>query len=124
MTPMRWAADECVSRSIVENLRAEGHDVLFVADGFRGKTDEFVFLLAASEGRLLLTQDSDFGELLFRRISLNVPGIVFIRIPPERAALRWPRLKAVIDKIGETLFGRIVVIEEQRTRSRALNPVV
>lgn len=124
MTPMRWVADECVSRALVEHLRAEGHDVLFIADGLRGETDEFVLMLAVSEGRLLLTQDADFGELLFRRISLHIPGIVFIRIPPERAALRWPRLKAAIGKFGETLFGRIVVIEEQRTRSRVLKPVV
>lgn len=124
MTPMRWVADECVSRTIVEHLRAEGHDVLFIADEFRGKTDEFVLLLAASEGRLLLTQDSDFGELLFRGTSVAIPGTVFIRIPPARAALRWPRLKATIAKFGETLFGRIVVIEEQRTRSRALKPAV
>lgn len=123
MITMRWVADECVSRSIVENLRAEGHDVLFIADKFRGRDDKFVLSLAITEQRLLLTQDTDFGELLFRRLSPNVPGVVFIRIPPERAAMRWVRLKAVIYKLGNGLLGHFVVIEEQRMRSRALKPV-
>jgi hypothetical protein len=28
---MRWIADECVSRNVVEVLRAQGHDVLYIA---------------------------------------------------------------------------------------------
>ncbi len=119
MIPFRWVADECVQGSLVENLRAGGQDVLFIAEQYSGEDDEFVLSVAVSERRLLLTQDLGFGKSLRHRFS-ELPGIVFLRIPPARAGLRWLRLSGVIDEFGERLLGRLLVVEEGRTRARAL----
>jgi predicted nuclease of predicted toxin-antitoxin system len=116
---MRWLADECVAASLVALLRADGHDVLYVAEAAAGLGDADVIALALREQRLLLTEDKDFGDLVFRR-ERAVPGVVLMRIDADNARLKAARLSAVIDRYGEGLFGRYMVIEEGRFRSRRL----
>src|SRR5687768_11306077 len=83
-------------------------------------TDAEVKRRAHSESRMLLTEDKDFGDLVFRQ-ARPVPGIVLVRIGPTRRLL-ITRLRAAIDRFGEMLFGRYTVIEEARYRSRRLRP--
>jgi predicted nuclease of predicted toxin-antitoxin system len=116
---MRWLADECVDAALVLTLRGANHDVLYVAEIASGMTDTETLELARNERRLFLTEDKDFGELVFR-FRLEVPGLVLLRIDTARARLKWTRLKAVISQIGEGLFGRYVVVTETRIRSRLL----
>jgi len=116
---MRWLADECVAAPLVATLREAGHDVSYIADFASGLSDTEVLGLARDEHRLLLTEDKDFGELVFR-FRWAVPGLVLLRIDATRAYLKWRRLNAVIGQIGEELFGRYVVIIESRSRSRPL----
>ena len=74
---------------------------------------------AHRENRVLLTEDKDFGDLVFRRGS-DVPGIV-LRIDPAMQALKRQRLDAAIARVGEAgLRGRYTKIEEGHFRSRAL----
>ena len=84
-----------------------------------GATDAEAPRRAREEGRLLLTEDRDFGELVFRSKSA-VPGLVLLRVDAEYAFLKWTRLESAIGKFGDSLFGRYVVIEEARFRSRPL----
>jgi len=116
---MRWLADECVAASLVAFLRSIEHDVLYVAESAAGFSDSEVIALALSERRLLLTEDKDFGDLVFRRERV-VPGVVLMRVGPENSALKAMRLETVIARYGEGLFGRYTVIEEGRFRSRRL----
>jgi predicted nuclease of predicted toxin-antitoxin system len=107
---VRWLADECVAAPLVAFLRVGGHDVLYVAESAAGFSDADVIALALHEKRLLLTEDKDFGDLVFRR-ERSVPGVVLMRIGPENAALKAVRLTAAIERYGEELFGHYVVIE-------------
>jgi predicted nuclease of predicted toxin-antitoxin system len=116
---VRWIADEWVAAPLVEALRAAGQDVVYVAEVEPRASDERVVMLAVNGGRLLLTEDKDFGELAFRWFR-SAPGLVLLRIDPARPALRWERLKAALDKLGEGLLGRHTVIDETRIRSRPL----
>ena len=116
---MRWLADECLSASLVKSLRAEGHDVFYVAEMAAGLRDIEVIALALQDGRLLLTEDKDFGELVVR-FGHPVPGLVLIRIDPAEPALRTMRLAAAIEQYGEGLFGRYLVIEDGKLRARLL----
>jgi len=95
---------------------------MFVAEGRGGSSDEAVLQLACEENRLVLTHDSDYGDLLFGRTDLSAPGVVFLRLPARDQDHRWPRLKTVIDSMGTELFGRFVVISRSRTRWRKLEP--
>ena len=70
---MRSLADECVAAPLVAFLRAGGHDVLYIAEAAAGLSDGDVIALSLREQRLLLTEDNDFGDLVFRR-EHAVPG--------------------------------------------------
>ena len=116
---MLWLADECVAAPLVEALRNSGHDVVYIAETAAGFSDADVITLAAQEARLLLTEDKDFGDLIFRR-GRPVPGIVLMRVGSENAKLQTLRLAAAISQYGERLFGQYVVVEEARFRARPL----
>jgi predicted nuclease of predicted toxin-antitoxin system len=116
---MRWLVDECVDAPLVHQLRAGGHDILYMAEVAPCAGDEYVLARADQEQRLLLTEDKDFGDLVFRQAK-SVPGIVPLRIDSSRRASKVSRLQAAIEKFGTTMFGRYTVVEEVRFRSRLL----
>ncbi len=116
---MRWLVDECVAAPLVGNLRAGGHDVSYVAEGEASASDAAVVRLAHGEDRLLLTEDKDFGDLAFR-LTTPVPGVVLLRLGEHDNAVKWARLEAAIGHFGSSLFGRFVVVEDRRFRSRPL----
>jgi predicted nuclease of predicted toxin-antitoxin system len=116
---VRWLVDECVDVALVADLRNNGHDALYMSDVAPRSPDIEVMHRAHRENRLLLTEDKDFGDLVFRQI-LPVPGIVLLRIDPSRRSLKAARLRTAIERYGDRLFGRYTVIEEARFRSRPL----
>ena len=83
---MRRGAIGCV-------LRADGHDVLYIGETAAGLSDVDVIVLALRENRLLLTEDKDFGDLVFRR-ERTVPGVVLMRIGAEAPVAKAARLAA------------------------------
>jgi predicted nuclease of predicted toxin-antitoxin system len=116
---LRWLVDECVETALIRRLREAGHDVIYVAENAPGSTDAKVIAFAEKEQRLLLTEDKDFGDLVFRQRML-VPGLVLLRIGPEIHGLKWQRLDAAIGRFADSFFGRYTVIEEARFRRRPL----
>lgn len=76
---MKLAADEGVDRPIVERLRVDGHDVLYVAESDAGISDDDVLRVANDRGAVLVTSDKDFGELVFRQKRL-VYGVILLRL--------------------------------------------
>jgi predicted nuclease of predicted toxin-antitoxin system len=116
---VRWLADECIDAGSISHLRAAGHDVLYMAELAPSVSDAEVMARARSEQRILLTEDKDFGDLVFRR-GLSVTGIVLLRINPALHAFKRLRLDAAIDRFGDNLLGRYVTIEGARIRARPL----
>lgn len=84
---MRWLVDECVDAELVDQLRQRGYDVAYVAADGSGSTDPQILLRARSEDRVLLTEDKDFGDLVFRH-RLALPGVVLLRTLPEDRAVK------------------------------------
>ena len=77
---MRFLADECCDKGIVRVLRASGYDVLSVSDISPRAEDLDVIGLAVHEERILMTEDKDFGQLVFAHGQKTI-GVIFLRFP-------------------------------------------
>ena len=76
---MNLLADESVDGPVVERLRQEGHEVVYVAEISPSVVDEEVLQRANTSAALLVTADKDFGELVFRQGRLHA-GVVLLRL--------------------------------------------
>ena len=76
---MKFLADECCDHGLVKALRQSGNDELFVLESKPGATDDDVLALAFDEQRILLTEDKDFGKLVYR-FKKPAHGVILIRI--------------------------------------------
>lgn len=77
---MRFLADESCDFAVVRALRADGHNVLAVSEFQQRSVDEEVLQLAASQARILLTEDKDFGRIAFASEAPSA-GVILIRYP-------------------------------------------
>jgi predicted nuclease of predicted toxin-antitoxin system len=76
---MNLLADESIDRPVVERLRQEGHDVVYVAELSPSNPDDQVLQQANTRSALLVTADKDFGELVFRLRRVHA-GVVLVRL--------------------------------------------
>ncbi len=77
---MKLLADESVDRQIVERLRRYGYDVIYIAEVEPSISDNAVFDRANEKLALLVTEDKDFGEIVFRDGRLSSDGVVLLRL--------------------------------------------
>ena len=112
---MRFLADESCDFSVVRALRAVGHDVLAVAELASGTDDATVMDMALRDNRVLLTEDKDFGQLVYAQAQPS-SGVIFIRYPAEA---RKTLTKAVVTFVSQhevELTGSFVVMSPGRIR--------
>lgn len=112
---MRFLADESCDFAIVSALRNAGHDVSAVCEVVRGAEDSVVVELARSEQRILLTEDKDFGQLVFAAARQSA-GVIFIRWPVSARRTLGAALVDLVAKNGESLHGAFAVVEPGRVR--------
>jgi predicted nuclease of predicted toxin-antitoxin system len=76
---MNFVADESLDFPIILTLRKNKHFVFSIAEKSPGIDDEEVLKIAYNSKSILLTQDKDFGELVFRLQKAHY-GIVLFRL--------------------------------------------
>lgn len=112
---MRFLADESCDFAVVRALRFAGHDVIAVAEVSPRAADAAVIALTVREGRILLTEDKDFGQLVYADQKAS-GGVIFIRFP-TRARRKLPQVVVeLVKRQGDRLFGAFVVVQPGRTR--------
>jgi predicted nuclease of predicted toxin-antitoxin system len=116
---LKFLVDECCDTGLVRSLRDHGHDVYYVLEKQAGVSDDDVLLNAFKQDRILLTEDKDFGELVYR---LKKPsrGIILVRMTVGERDLKWPRLEKLIEHYRDRLPGNFVVVDSQKVRFRPL----
>jgi len=116
---LKFLADECCDTGLVASLREDGHDVLYVSESKAGAFDDEILSDAREQERILITEDKDFGELVYR---LRKPayGIVLLRVDVNERHIKWPRLKKLIDEYPTRLEGHLTVVDAQKFRFRPL----
>jgi predicted nuclease of predicted toxin-antitoxin system len=91
---MLLLADENFPLATVQDLRRDGHDVLWIRTAAPGSKDLAVLDQAEAQGRVLLTLDHDFWQIAIqRREPLVRSGVILLRVKPAVPATLTPVIR-------------------------------
>jgi predicted nuclease of predicted toxin-antitoxin system len=112
---MRFIVDECTGPAVAQWLREHGHDVFFVYDEARGMDDLDVVQKACAENRILITNDKDFGERIYRERRPH-RGVILLRLDDERAPVKIDTIRRLLTAYPDQLADQYVVVSQERVR--------
>jgi predicted nuclease of predicted toxin-antitoxin system len=119
---VRFLVDENLSPRIADLLTQDGHDAVHVRKiQAAGTPDSEIVRIAQSEGRVIVSADTDFGALIAHARAVK-PSVVLVR---EFAGLRPPQLAALLlshleDLQADLDAGAIAVFTRRGIRVRML----
>jgi predicted nuclease of predicted toxin-antitoxin system len=114
---MRILADENIEREFIEGLRESDFDVLSVRESYTGIGDNEILQIAEAENAVILTYDTDFGELVFR-YGLKSRGIILLRLSGLSLAEKIGKTILMIQQHEAELENAFTVVSENSVRIR------
>ena len=112
---MNFLVDECVGRHVFNWFKKNNHDVLFVKDEFEGACDDLVLEKARREGRVLITCDKDFGDMVFRDQKKHV-GIVLLRLIDESNQNKIRVIAWVLENNKDIIENNFLLVSDNNIR--------
>ena len=112
---MKFLVDECTGPAVAGWLRDDGHEVFSVYEEARGAEDDIILQKAFVENWVLITNDKDFGDKVFRNGRLH-KGVILLRLEDERAASKIRVLARLLEKYIDRLPNAFVVVTEKQVR--------
>lgn len=112
---MRFLVDECTGPAVALWLRNQKHEVFSVYEEARGMEDDVIIQKAFEENWILITNDKDFGEKVYRDRRLH-RGVILLRLEDERAASKIEVLRRLLVLYADQLQDRFIVATEIQVR--------
>lgn len=118
---MKFLADMGISLRTVMWLRSRGYDVVHLRDeGLQRLPDNEILIKARAEGRILLTIDLDFAQLLAVS-GENLPSVILFRLGNENYNAINERLTQILCESQEDIeLGAIISVSNETFRVRRL----
>ena len=112
---MRFLVDECTGPAVARWLRQQNHAVFSVYKEARGMDDDEIIQKAFDEVWILITNDKDFGEKVYRE---RYPhrGVVLLRLEDERVSSKIDAIRRLLRDYAEQIPDCFVVVTETRVR--------
>ena len=112
---MRFLVDECTGPAVAEWLQAQGYEVFSVYDSVGGMDDNEIAQKAFQENWILITNDKDFGDQIYREHKSH-HGVILLRLDNERAKNKIDVLKRLLNSYVDRLPDQFVVATEEKVR--------
>ena len=112
---MRFLVDECTGPAVARWLRGQGYEVFCVYSEARGIDDDDLIRKAFAEDRILITNDKDFGEKVYRERRPH-KGVVLLRLEDEQTSGKIETIRRLLDSYPDRLTGAFAVVTETRVR--------
>ena len=103
---MRFLVDACAGRRLSDWLADQGHDAVFADSLGADPGDRALLDVAVAEGRVVVTIDMDFGELMFLH---GVSHAGLVRLPDVPVAERIALMENVLERCSDALSEQAIV---------------
>src|SRR3989344_6043370 len=114
---VRFLVDESSGKRISIFLKSKDFDVKFVGDEMHKADDLDILKSAENEKRVLITNDKDFGELIFR-LKMPSSGVILLRLKKDIPINRIKYTINLIENFSDKLKNNFVVVKEGQVRIR------
>lgn len=114
---MRFLVDESSGKRLHNLLKSAGHDSVFVGDSSQGLDDESVLRKSEKENRILITDDKDFGELIFK-LKRPESGIILLRLSDTSSTTRLDSILYLLNHHHPE--GNFITVADDRVKIRKL----
>lgn len=114
---MKLVIDENISRYITDRLRHDGHTLILAQDVVQAHPDEDVLAYALQENAVVLTEDTDFGDLVLRQ-RLPTAGVLLLRLSGMPRAQQPDYIAQTIAAHASALPNTFAVLTRQGIRLR------
>jgi predicted nuclease of predicted toxin-antitoxin system len=115
---MKFLANENVPGPTIRFLRDNKFDLTAISEISPGLTDNQVMEIATLEERIIITHDSDYGELIFKHGHKPSAGVIYFRLvsfePDDPAKIILNLLKKDL-----SFANKLTVIDSQSIRQRS-----
>lgn len=116
---MKLLANENFPLKSFKALQEKGYDIKHIGIELPSITDEEVMAIAIEEGRIIITFDSDYGELVYK-YGYKPPGVIYLRWKEFTPDFPADYLHEIF-KAGQIQFaGLFTVIDENQIRQRKI----
>ena len=112
---MRFIVDECTGTKVAQWLKDNNHQVFSIYDQARGMKDDSVLEKAFNEDWILITNDKDFGEMIFKNKKPH-KGIILLRLEDERSSAKIEVIKKLLTSFYENFSKCFIVATEKQVR--------
>lgn len=116
---MKFLANENFPKASYIQLLNLKWDIVHVAEGNVGITDKEVIDISIKEDRIILTFDSDYGELVYK-LGYKPIGVIYYRLqdftPTDPANITYQ----LIEKDKITAKGYFTVVDKNQVRQRKI----
>ena len=112
---MRFLVDECTGPAVANWLIDQGYEVFSVYHEARGLADDDVIEKAFVENWILITNDKDFGEKVFRERRQH-RGVIFLRLEDERSIIKIETIRSLLENYKDQLSNNFTVVTETKVR--------
>jgi predicted nuclease of predicted toxin-antitoxin system len=112
---MRFLADVNIEKAVVDHLRQNNYDIKWTPDYDRQMSDEGLLDMAAREKRILVTNDKDFGELVFRQ-RRSLEGVIVLRVKGQQIQDKMRILGSLLKNHQDKIAGSLVVLSKDKIR--------
>lgn len=117
MSEFQIVADESVDYSIVTELRDKGYNVYAIVEQAPAISDKEVLFVAFQNNAFLITEDKDFGELVYR-FQLQHKGVLLVRMITSTLKEKAISVSNTVIKYGDELLNSFTVLDEKKIRTR------
>ncbi len=114
---VKFLVDESTGSQVAEALQTAGYDALYVGQLMPGAKDKQILARAYAESRILVTNDKDFGERVYRSREPHA-GVILLRLKKDVPQKRVAVLLRLIASVGQGLQDKFVVATENKVRIR------